>query len=66
MFNLDVGKITNIATKEGFKIQNQGEMGFSISSNNIYVSFLKRGSAVIVGEKDEGSAIALYKMLTSA
>ena len=66
MFNLDAAKITNIATKEGFKIQNQGEMGFSISSNDIYVSFLKRGSAVIVGEKDEGSAIALYKMLTSA
>jgi hypothetical protein len=40
-------------------------MGLSISSNDIFVSFLKRGSAVIIGEKDEGSAIALYKTLIS-
>jgi len=66
MFNLDVSKITNIATKNGFKIQNQGEMGLSISTSDIHVSFLKRGSAVIVGEKDEKSAISLYKTLISA
>ena len=41
-------------------------MGLSISSNDIFVSFLKRGSAVIVGEKDEQSAIALYKILVNA
>jgi adenylyltransferase/sulfurtransferase len=66
MFNLDVTKVTNIAAKNGFKIQNQGEMGLSISTNDIFVSFLKRGSAVIVGEKDEKSAILLYKTLISA
>jgi len=37
-----------------------------MSTNDIYVSFLKRGSAVIVGEKDEDSAIALYKTLVNA
>ena len=66
MIEIDVPKITNIASEKGFKVQNQGELGLSISSNDIYVSFLKRGSAVIVGEKDENSAIILYKKLVSA
>ncbi|TLX83257.1 MAG: 4-methyl-5(B-hydroxyethyl)-thiazole monophosphate biosynthesis protein [Thaumarchaeota archaeon] len=66
MFNLDMPKITNVATKKGFRIQNQGDLGLSMSTNDIHVSFLKRGSAVIVGEKDEASAIALYKTLVSA
>jgi adenylyltransferase/sulfurtransferase len=66
MFNLDVEKITNIATRNGFKIQNQGEMGLSLSTDTKYASFLKSGSAVIVGEKDEEAAIALYKTLVSA
>ena len=66
MIEIDVPKITNIASQKGFKIQNQGELGLSISSNDIFVSFLKRGSAVIVGEKDENSAIDLYKTLVSA
>jgi len=65
MFNLDVKKITNIATQNGFKIQNQGEMGLSLSTDTKYASFLKSGSAVIVGEKDEEAAIALYKTLIS-
>ena len=65
MFDLDVGKITDTATKKGFKIQNQGEMGLSLSTDTKYASFLKSGSAVIVGEKDEEAAIALYKTLIS-
>jgi len=66
MIEIDVPKITNMASEKGFKVQNQGELGLSISSNDVYVSFLKRGSAVIVGEKDENSAIALYKKLVNA
>ena len=66
MIEIDVPKITNFASEKGFKVQNQGELGLSISSNDIYVSFLKRGSAVIVGEKDEDSAIVLYKKLVNA
>ncbi|HKU33000.1 MAG TPA: ThiF family adenylyltransferase [Candidatus Nitrosotalea sp.] len=66
MFEIDVPKITNVASTKGFKVQNQGELGLSISTNDIFVSFLKRGSAVIVGEKDEDSAIALYKVLVNA
>ena len=66
MIEIDVPKITSIASTKGYKVQNQGELGISLSSNDIYVSFLKRGSAVIVGEKDENSAIALYKILVNA
>ena len=66
MIEIDVPTITSIASEKGFKVQNQGELGLSISSNDIYVSFLKRGSAVIVGEKDENSAIVLYKKLVNA
>ena len=66
MMEIDVLKITNVASQKGFKVQNQGELGLSISSNDIFVSFLKRGSAVIVGEKDESSAIDLYKTLVNA
>ncbi|MGI0047419.1 MAG: ThiF family adenylyltransferase [Nitrosotalea sp.] len=66
MLEIDVPKITNTASMKGFKVQNQGELGLSISTNDIFVSFLKRGSAVIVGEKDEDSAVALYKTLVNA
>lgn len=66
MVEIDVPSITNIASEKGFKVQNQGELGLSLSTNDIYVSFLKRGSAVIVGEKDEDSAISLYKKLVNA
>ncbi|MDE1763219.1 MAG: ThiF family adenylyltransferase [Thaumarchaeota archaeon] len=66
MFEIDVPKITNAASTKGFKVQNQGELGLSMSTNDVFVSFLKRGSAVIVGEKDEDSAIALYKILMKA
>ena len=44
-------------------MQNQGELGLSMSSDTTYVSFLKRGSAVIVGTKDESDAVKLYKSL---
>lgn len=63
MMTIDVAKITNNAKTEGFMVQNQGELGLSVSTDVMYVSFLKRGSAVIVGTKDEQDAIKLYKTL---
>ena len=65
-FNLDVEKINSIATKSGFRIHNQGEMGLTVSSDTISASFLKSGSAIIVGAKDEGSAVTLYKRLLTS
>ena len=65
MIDIDVQKITNAAQTKGFKIQNQGELGLSMSTDAMYVSFLKRGSAVIVGTKDQDDAVKLYKTLLS-
>jgi adenylyltransferase/sulfurtransferase len=35
----------------------------SLRTNDLSVNFMKKGSAVIVGSKDEGDAILLYKSL---
>ncbi len=63
MIDIDVKKITSAAQTKGFKVQNQGELGLSMSTDTTYVSFLKRGSAVIVGTKDQDDAVKLYKSL---
>ncbi len=63
MIDIDVQKITDAAQTKGFKVQNQGDLGLSMSTDTTYVSFLKRGSAVIVGTKDEQEAIKLYRNL---
>lgn len=62
-FEIDTGKITNLAKTLEFRVENQGEMGISMRTNDLSVSFMKRGSAVIVGPKDEADAVLLYKKL---
>ena len=62
-FDLDVDTVTGIAKEKGFLIDNQGELGLSLRTNEMSVSFMKRGSAVIVGPKDEADAISLYHEL---
>ncbi len=62
-FDLDVNTVTSIAQEKGFLIENQGELGLSLRTNEMSVSFMKKGSAVIVGPKDEQEAISLYKEL---
>ena len=62
-FDLDVHLVTSIAKEKGFLIENQGEFGLSLRTNDISVNFMKKGSAVIVGSKDEQDAISLYNDL---
>jgi len=62
-FDLDVNIVTNIAKEKGFTVENQGTLGLSVRTNDLSVSFMKKGSAVIVGSKDEADAIILYKSL---
>ena len=62
-FDLDVKKVTKIGKEKGFRIENQGDLGLSLRTDEFSVSFLKRGSAVVVGTKDENQAVALYKDL---
>lgn len=64
-FEIDADKITNLAKDLEFRVENQGELGLSMRTNDLSVSFMKRGSAVIVGSKDESDAVLLYKKLVS-
>jgi len=60
---LNVDDITSIANKRGFIVENLGDLGISMRTNDISVSFMKSGSAVLVGPKDEQEATSLYKDL---
>jgi len=60
---LNVDEITSIAKEKGFVVENLGDLGISMRTNDISVSFMKRGSAVLVGPKDEKEATLLYKNL---
>ncbi|NQV40434.1 MAG: ThiF family adenylyltransferase [Nitrosopumilus sp.] len=62
-FDIDVDVVTNIAKEKGFIVENQGNLGLSMRTNELSVSFMKKGSAVIVGSKDEHDAMLLYKIL---
>jgi len=62
---LNVDTVTSVAKEKGFLVENQGELGLSMRTNDLSVSFMKRGSAVVVGSKDETEAISLYKTLLS-
>ena len=62
-FDLDVNVVTSIAKEKGFIVDNQGDLGLSMRTDDLSVSFMKKGSAVIVGPKDETEAISLYKTL---
>ena len=63
IFDLDVFSVTNNAKEKGFLVENQGELGLSLRTNEISVNFMKKGSAVIVGPKNEQEAILLYNEL---
>ncbi|MDI1494815.1 MAG: Thif family protein [Cenarchaeum symbiont of Oopsacas minuta] len=59
-FALDIPKVSQTATLRGFRVEKQGDMGLSLRTDDVSVSFMNRGSAVIVGAKDEDIAIKLY------
>ena len=61
--SLDVDGMTVIAKEKGFSVENQGDLGLSMRTNDISVSFMKRGSAVVVGTDTEDEAVTLYKQL---
>jgi adenylyltransferase/sulfurtransferase len=60
---LNVDDVTSIAREKGFAVENLGDLGLSIKTNDLSVNFMKRGSAVLVGPKDEEEATSLYKDL---
>mgnify|MGYP003333288422 FL=1 len=64
-FEIDYNKISTLAQSMDLRVDNQGDLGLSMRNNDLSVSFMKRGSAVLVGPKDENDAIVLYKKLLS-
>jgi len=62
-FQLDMDKVSNTAKNSGFKVENLGELGLSLRTNDLSVSFMKQGSAIVIGIKDEKDAVSLYKNL---
>lgn len=58
---LDVDAITSTAKERGLIVENLGDLGLSMRNNDLSISFMKRGSAVLVGAKDESEARAIYK-----
>ena len=64
-FDLDSASVSAIAKEKGFLVENLGDLGLSMRTNDLSVNFMKRGSAVVVGSKDESDAITLYKTLLS-
>ena len=61
--NLDVDDVTALAKEKGFLVENQGDLGISMRTNDLSVNFMKKGSAVVVGPNNEDEAISLYKSL---
>jgi len=59
----DVDAVTCVAKESGFTVEKLGDLGLSLRTNDLSVSFMKSGSAVLVGPKDENEATALYKVL---
>jgi len=62
-FTLDVTNVTAVGKQKGFVVENLGDLGLSMRTNELSVNFMKRGSAVVVGSKDEADAISLYREL---
>lgn len=62
-FELDVEAVTARGRERGFTVENQGDLGLSLRTDEVSASFMRRGSAVIVGPKDESDAVSLYKSL---
>jgi len=60
---LNVDDVTSIAREKGFVVENLGDLGLSMRTNDLSVNFMKRGSAVLVGPKDEEEATSIYKDL---
>ena len=57
------GISTALAKEKGFKVENQGDLGLSMRTNDLSVNFMKKGSAVVVGPENEEDAITLFKSL---
>ena len=63
-FEIDMERLAEAGRRHHMTVENQGEMGTSLRNEKTYVSILKKGSAVVVGMRDEKEAVSLYRDLT--
>ena len=63
-FDVDPARLLEAGRRHNMKVENQGEMGTSLRNGEVYVSILQKGSAVVVGMRDEEAALSLYRDLT--
>lgn len=61
--DVDLGAISDAARQGGFTVENQGDLGLSLRTDELSVSIMKKGSAVVVGTEDEAGAAKLYNEL---
>lgn len=65
-FDVNVQAVSDLARQKGFLVENQGELGLSMRTDELSISVMKKGSAVVVGSEDEQGAIKLYNNLIKA
>lgn len=58
--DVDLGAVSDAARQNGFTVENQGDLGLSLRTNEMSISITKKGSAVVVGTDDEAGAARLY------
>ena len=61
-FDLDFDAVEKLARKKGYAVERHS-MGILMQNTDCSVSFMKHGSAVLVGPKDEDAATVLYESL---
>ena len=62
-FRLDAESVYAAAGRHGLASEDMGELGVSLRSQDYSVSIMNRGSAVIVGARDEDEAVSMYRSL---
>lgn len=62
-FRLDAESVSEAAGRHGLASEDMGELGVSLRSQDYSVSIMNRGSAVIVGARDEDEAVSMYRSL---
>lgn len=62
-FRLDAESVSAAAGRHGLASEDMGELGVSLRSQDYSVSIMNRGSAVIVGARDEDEAVSMYRSL---
>lgn len=62
----DLGAAADAARRRGLIVEQLGDMGLSVRSDDFSVNIMKHGSAVVVGTRDGDEAVRLYRELLAS